>query len=149
MKLNEINWAVSIFQDFGAMQSSVMGCWCGRQSVQDTTTIQALLQLFSPARPARSARRPAKGCPATGSSLLQLSWPSWQAALPRSLHNWLKLPPPGHGQPQRSHPTAADFPSAQAHSIHLQQPPSSTCPHPVFSINCFFVRVDMFRLVRF
>ena len=46
-------------------------------------------------------------------------------------------------QPQRSHPTAADFPSAQAQSIHLEQPPSSSCLAPVllfhpFSTNCFF-----------
>ena len=37
-----MEWAVSVFQDFGALQSSVVGCWCGRQGVQDTT-IQALL----------------------------------------------------------------------------------------------------------
>ena len=49
-------------------------------------------------------------------------------------------------QPQRSHPTAADFPSAQAQSIHLEQPPSSSCLAPVIHIlSTFLLSIGNFK----
>ena len=88
-----------------------------RQGVQDTTIQHALL--LSPASGGQLP--PAKGCPAPGSTL-QLSWPS-SPPLPRSLHNWLKLPLAASPRPPSSRspgsPTAADFLSAHAQSTHL------------------------------
>ena len=49
-------------------------------------------------------------------------------------------------QPQRSHPTAADFPSAQAQSIHLEQPQSSSCLAPVIHIlSTFLLSIGNFK----
>ena len=103
------------------------GCWCGRQGVQDTTIQPALLRLFSPASGGRPSA--AKGCPAPG-SCLQLSWPSWPA-LPRSLHNWLKLPLAASPRP----PSRSPGPIPQQPTFYLRRrnPSTSSSPHHLFA----------------
>ena len=46
-------------------------------------------------------------------------------------------------QPQRCHPTAADFPSAQAQSTHLEQPPSATSLLPHFLHRLLLLSSDL------
>ena len=88
--------------------------------------------------PAQSPR--AKGCPAAGSSLFQLSWPSWPA-LPRSLHNWLKLPLAASPRPPSR---SGAIPQQPTFHLRRRNPPDSSSPHQpllffhIFSTDCFF-----------
>ena len=113
-----VEWAVGVFEDFGALQ------WCsggvgGAAADKTGRTGHNHPTFLSPASGGQLP--PAKGCPAPGSTL-QLSWPS-SPPLPRSLHNWLKLPLAASPRPPSSRspgsPTAADFLSAHAQSTHL------------------------------